>query len=374
MTPVDLVIGRIVTPDGMVDGALRLEDGRIAAIEPGPVPEDAPWLVPGFVDIHCHGGGGHTFTTGDAVAARAAAEFHRAHGTTTVFASLVSSPFEVMRAATIAYAPLVRSGVLGGVHFEGPYLAAACCGAQNPAFLRDPAIDEIAALIQAGGSDVVRMMTIAPELPGALDAIAFLTSSGVTAAIGHTDATYRQTVDGIAAGARVGTHVFNGMRPPHHRAPGPAYALLRTAGIVCELIADGVHLADETLEFATHTIGAGRTALITDAIAATGIDDGIYELGGQEVHVTDGVARLATADGAPGAIAGSTLTMDAAFRRAIRITGSIVDAAAAASTVPARALGLTDRGALVPGLRADIVALDPDLHVVSVFRAGTVDV
>jgi N-acetylglucosamine-6-phosphate deacetylase len=360
--------GRIVTPDGVVDGTLRLDGDVIAAIEPGTVAADAPWLVPGFVDIHCHGGGGHTFTTGDATQARAAADFHLAHGTTTVFASLVSSPFKVMRAATIAYAPLVRAGVLGGVHFEGPYLAAACCGAQNPAFLRDPSLDEIGALIQAGGSGVVRMMTIAPELPGALDAISFLAAFGVVAAIGHTDATYRQTLDGVAAGASVGTHVFNGMRPPHHRLPGPAYALLRAPEVVCEFVADGVHLADETLEFATHTVGAGRAALITDAIAATGMVDGAYELGGQPVHVVDGVARLATIDGSAGSIAGSTLTMDAAFRRAVRVLGSIVDAVAAASTVPARALGLTDRGALVAGARADIVTLDPDLQVIGVHR------
>jgi N-acetylglucosamine-6-phosphate deacetylase len=362
--------GRIVTPDGVVDGTLHVDDGHITAIEPGPVPAGAPWLVPGFVDMHCHGGGGYTFTTGDPAEARAATEFHAAHGTTTVVASLVSSPFEVMRAATISYAPLVRAGVLGGVHFEGPYLAEACCGAQNPAFLRDPSLDEIAALISAAnGPGIVRMMTIAPELPGALDAIRLLASHGVVAAIGHTDATYGQTLDGVAAGASVGTHVFNGMRPPHHRAPGPAYALLRSAGIVCEFVADGVHLADETLEFATHTVGAGRAALITDAIAATGMADGAYELGGQPVLVTDGVARLGTADGSLGSIAGSTLTMDAALRRAVRVTGSIVDTVAAASTVPARALGFTDRGALAVGLRADIVTLTPDLHVESVHRA-----
>ncbi|HEY1486363.1 MAG TPA: N-acetylglucosamine-6-phosphate deacetylase, partial [Micromonosporaceae bacterium] len=339
-------------------------------IEPGAVGTDAPWIVPGFVDIHCHGGGGGTFTTGDADQAVAAADFHAAHGTTTVVASLVSSPFEVMHAATLAYAPLVADGVLGGVHFEGPYLSEACCGAQNPAYLRDPSLDEIAALIEAGGADTVRMMTIAPERPGALEAIRLLVEHGVVAAIGHTDATYRQTLDGVAAGASVGTHVFNGMKPPHHRAPGPAYALLRSAGVVCEFVADGVHLADETLDFALHTVGAGRAALITDAIAATGMADGDYELGGQDVRVSDGVARLTTADGSPGSIAGSTLTMDAALRRVARITGSIVDAVAAASTVPARALGLTDRGALTPGARADIVTLSPELEVVAVLRAG----
>jgi N-acetylglucosamine-6-phosphate deacetylase len=357
--------GRIVTPAGIVTGTLRIEGTRIAAIEPGPIADDAPWLVPGFVDIHCHGGGGHTFTTGDAEAARAAAAFHLGHGTTTVVASLVSSPFEVMLAATTAYAPLVRSGVIGGVHFEGPYLAEACCGAQNPAFLRDPSIAEIAALVEAGGPGVVRMMTIAPEREGGLEAVRFLVERGVVAAIGHTDATYRQVIDGVSSGAAVGTHVFNGMRPPHHRSPGPPYALLGSPEIVCEFVADGVHLADETLEFAFRVTGR-RAALITDAIAATGMADGAYELGGQAVHVEGGVARLATADGSPGAIAGSTLTMDAAFRRAVTVTGSIVEAAHAASTTPARALGFNDRGALAVGMRADIVQLDADLRVVNV--------
>jgi N-acetylglucosamine-6-phosphate deacetylase len=360
----DAYAGRIVTPDGVVTGTLRVEGGRISAIEPGPIAADAPWFVPGFVDMHCHGGGGHTFTTGDAEQARAAAAFHRGHGTTTIVASLVSSPFDVMLAATAAYAPLVRAGVLGGVHFEGPYLSEACCGAQNPAFLRDPSIAELAALLEAGGADVIRMMTIAPERDGGLEAIRFLTDRGVVASIGHTDATYRQVGDGIAAGATAGTHVFNGMKPPHHRTPGPAYALLGAPEIVCEFIADGVHLADETLEFAFRVTGR-RAALITDAIAATGMADGTYELGGQAVEVEGGVARLA----GKGAIAGSTLTMDAAFRRAARVTGSIVDAAHAASTTPARTLGFTDRGALAVGLRADIVQLDADLNVAAVISA-----
>jgi len=362
--------GKIVTPDGVVEGTLHIVGDRISGIEPGRIDADGGWLVPGFVDIHCHGGGGHTFTTGDADEARQAAAFHASHGTTTVVASLVSSPFELMRSASAAFAPLVAAGVIGGVHFEGPYLSEACCGAQNPAFLRDPSLAELAALLDAAGPDVIRMMTIAPERAGALDAIEFLASHGIVAAIGHTDATYAQVLAGVAAGATVGTHVFNGMRPPHHRAPGPVYALLRSAGIVCEFVADGVHMAEETLEFATHTVGVGRAALITDAIMATGMPDGEYELGGQAVQVDDGVALLVTSDGSQGSIAGSTLTMDAAFRRTARVTGSIVGSVAAAATTPARAIGLTDRGALAVGLRADVVALDTDLNVTTVIRAG----
>jgi len=359
--------GRIVTPDAVVDGTLRVEAGLIAAIEPAPVGPDAPWIVPGFVDMHVHGGGGYTFTTGDPGQARGAAAFHLGHGTTTLLASLVSSPPEVTATATKAFAPLVADGTLAGVHFEGPYLAAACRGAQNPAYLRDPSVDELRPLV---GDGVLRMVTLAPELPGAAAAIALLVGAGVVVAVGHTDATYAQVRDAVAAGATVGTHVFNGMRPPHHRAPGPVYALLGAAGVTCELIADGVHLDDGTLEFATTVVGRERAALVTDAIEATGTADGDYELGGQAVTVRDGVARLATADGSPGSIAGSTLTMDAAFRRLVRVGGSIVDAAHAAATTPARTLGLRDRGALAVGLRADAVVLDADLRVSAVFRAG----
>jgi N-acetylglucosamine-6-phosphate deacetylase len=353
--------GRIVRPGAVVPGWVEVDGATIVEV----VADDGAGrdvVVPGFVDLHCHGGGGHTVTTGDAAAARGAADFHLAHGTTTMLASLVSSPFELMRDATVGYRPLVADGVLAGLHFEGPYLAQARCGAQNPAFLRDPSIDELGALI-AVGAGAVRMVTVAPELPGALDAIAFLRENGVLAAIGHTDATYEQTVAGLAAGATVGTHLFNGMRPAHHREPGPVVGLLSSTA-VCELIADNVHLHPGMLAFAARP---DRTALVTDAMDATGMPDGTYELGGQEVVVADRVARLAR----NGSIAGSTLTMDAALRNAMAAGIALPDAAAMAATTPARVLGLADRvGALKAGLRADLVVLDASLRVKRVMRAG----
>ena len=365
------VSGKVVTPTGVIQqGCVELVDDRITAVAEYPSIRDGHWIVPGFVDIHTHGGGGHTFTTGDADAARQAAEFHLTHGTTTLLASLVSSPYELMRRATAAYAPLVEAGVLGGIHYEGPYLSGVRCGAQNPAYLRDPSIDELTELL-ALGEGTVRMVTLAPELPGALDAIKLLVSRGVVAAVGHTDATYEQTMAAIGAGATVATHLFNGMRGPHHREPGPVFALLGSANVVCELIADGVHLHDGTLAFAAGTAGPDRAALITDAMAAAGMPDGEYELGGLPVVVADGTVRLATADGTPGTIAGSVLTMDAALRRAVAAGMSMVDACRMAATTPARAVGLGERvGALQPGLRADLVVLDDDLNVVRVMRAG----
>ncbi len=358
------VSGRIVTPAGVIDGVLTVDGERIADVAGGAAGTD--WVVPGFVDIHTHGGGGHSFTLGDPDAARAAAAFHLRHGTTTLLASLVSSPFGLMREATAAYAPLFREGVIAGIHFEGPYLSALRCGAQNPEHLRDPSVDELTELIKLG-EGAVRMVTVAPERAGALPAIELLVAHDVVAAIGHTDATWEQTLAGVAAGATVGTHVFNGMRPPHHREPGPVFGLLGAASVVCEFVADGIHLHDGTLAFAASVTGPDRAALITDAMDAAGMPDGRYELGGQAVIVADRVARLER----DGAIAGSTLTMDAALRRAVGAGIDIVDACSMAATTPARVLGLADTlGALSPGLRADLVVLAPDLTVRRVMRAG----
>jgi N-acetylglucosamine-6-phosphate deacetylase len=358
------ISGRIVRGGSIVPGTVEVDGPDIRAVHTENVGSD-DLIVPGFVDMHCHGGGGHTFTTGDAEAARGAAAFHLGHGTTTMLASLVSSPFELMRDAVDAFRPLVAEGVLAGVHFEGPYLSGVRCGAQNPEYLRDPSIDELGALVKLGDG-AVRLVTIAPELPGALDAIAFLVAQGVVAAVGHTDATYEQTRAGVNAGATVGTHVFNGMRPPHHREPGPVVGLLSSVA-VCELIADNIHLHPGMLAFAAGSTGPDRAALITDAIDAAGMADGRYDLGGQEVVVADRVARLAR----DGSIAGSTLTMDEALRNAVRAGIALPDAVAMAATTPARALGLDDRiGALEPGLRADLVVLDADLTVKRVMRAG----
>jgi N-acetylglucosamine-6-phosphate deacetylase len=359
------VSGRIVRPGAVVPGHVEIDGPAILSVTAANrAGED--FIVPGFVDLHCHGGGGHTFTTGDPAAARAAAAFHLGHGTTTMLASLVSSPYELMRDATRAYEPLVEDGTIAGIHYEGPYLSGVRCGAQNPAFLRDPALDELSALIEIGAG-AIRMVTIAPELPGALDAIALLADRGVVAALGHTDATYEQTLAGVGAGATVGTHLFNGMRPPHHREPGPVIALLGARTVVCELIADNIHLHPGMLAFAARSAGPDRAALITDAMDATGMPDGDYELGGQAVTVADRVARLT--DG--GSIAGSTLTMDAALRHTVAAGIPLPDACAMAATTPARALGLDDQvGALEAGLRADLVVLSEDLTVKRVMRAG----
>jgi N-acetylglucosamine-6-phosphate deacetylase len=354
--------GRIVRPGSVAPGHVEISGPAIISVSESTV-DTTDYVVPGFVDLHCHGGGGRTFTTGDAASAASAAAFHLRHGTTTLLASLVSSPFSVMRDAVAAFQPLVAGGSIAGVHFEGPYLSKVRCGAQNTDFIRDPDLAELRALVESG---IVRAVTIAPELPGALEAISYLDDSGVVAAIGHTDATYEQTLAGVEAGATLGTHLFNGMRPAHHREPGPVIGLLASRRIVVELIADGVHLHDGMLAYAARTAGPDRAALVTDAIDAAGMPDGSYDLGGQTVTVADRVARIGT-----GSIAGSTLTMDAALRRAVGAGISLADACAMASTTPARTLGRSDEiGALEAGLRADLVVLSEDLRVKRVMRAG----
>lgn len=361
--------GRIVTPQGVVDGALETDGDRIAGITPDGADRDS-WIVPGFVDIHNHGGGGHAFTDGDPDAARGAAAFHLRHGTTSLLAGFVSAPHQHLRAATTRLTPLVTEGVLAGIHFEGPYLSPARRGAHDAAHLRAPSAAELTELIDLGHG-TVRMVTLAPELPGGTEAMELLAERGVVAAIGHTDATYEQTRDAVAAGARVATHLFNAMRPVHHRDPGPVPALLGDPAVVCELIADGVHLHDGVLRFAAQTAGPAGAALVTDATAPAGMPDGRYELGGLPVRVEQGVARLVTRDGTTGAIAGSTLTMDAALRRMVRAGVPLADAVAMAATTPARVVGLDGEvGALVPGARADLVELDAQLRVRRVMRAG----
>lgn len=386
------VAGRIVTPSGVIPHGLITIDGQeIRSVGPHPDRPRAPaptgWVVPGFVDMHVHGGGGHSLTDGDADAARAAAAFHLGHGTTTMVASLVTAPLHVMARAAASCAPLVDDGVLAGVHLEGPYLSPRRCGAHNPAWLRSPSVPEAQTLLDAAAG-TVRMVTLAPELPAALTLIEALVARSVVAAVGHTDANYRQTRAAIDAGASVATHLFNACRPVHHREPGPVPALLAAPGVTCELIVDGVHLHEAAVALAASVAGAHRVALVTDAIAAAGAADGRYQLAGRPVDVVGGVARLAPPEGAGegngdravaalvagaaagGTIAGSTLTMDTALRRSVRVGLSIPDAVRAAATNPAAALGLAGVGALVPGYRADLVVLDDDLMVRRVMRRG----
>jgi N-acetylglucosamine-6-phosphate deacetylase len=357
-------------------GWIEISNAAVCAIGAGSAPRGpdldlgAVTIVPGFVDTHVHGGGGADFSTASSAETSVAAAMHRRHGTTTLVASLVTAaPDELIRQVTQLAAD-VRSGLLAGIHLEGPWLSAERCGAHQPSLMRDPDTAEIDRLLEVAGG-AIRMVTIAPERDGALAAIQRLVDAGVVAAVGHTDAGYAQTRSAIAAGATVGTHLFNAMRPITTREPGPVIALLEDPAVTVELITDGVHVHPALYRHVTRIAGADRTSLITDAMAASGMTDGVYGLGPVTVNVLGGVARVAGTD----TIAGSTATMDRQFRFAVEHCDlprddALMLAVTQASIAPARALGLPCQG-LVPGAAADLVVLDSDLVVTGVLHHGS---
>lgn len=323
-------------------------------------------LVPGFIDLHGHGGGGHAYDDGGAELTAALAA-HRAHGTTRSVVSLVANPIGELRtrlseiAALTAVDPLVL-----GSHLEGPFLSPAQRGAHNADFLRAPDPDSVESLL-AAAAGTLRQLTIAPELPGALEVIAELASAGVTVAVGHTEASFEQTRAAFDAGARMLTHAFNAMPGIHHRAPGPVLAAIEDSRVTLELILDGRHVRPEVARL-LFSDAPGRVALITDAMAAAAAPDGSYRLGSLNVTVSEGLAVLSGTM----TMAGSTLTQDVALQLALSDVGLDPSTAVAALTaVPARALGLGDRfGLLQPGYAADAVALAPDGAVMRVWAEG----
>jgi N-acetylglucosamine-6-phosphate deacetylase len=361
--------GRIVRPGSVQPGFVEVDGPTILAVSSGGHAGDDV-IVPGFVDLHCHGGGGHTFTTGDPAQARAAAAFHLRHGTTTMLASLIAAAPADLRRAVDALSGLVADGELAGVHLEGPWLSARRCGAHEVAALRDPDPAEVDRVLAAGGG-AIRMVTLAPERSGGIAAIRRLVDAGAVAAVGHTDASYEQARSAIDAGATVGTHLFNAMRPVHHREPGPVIALLEDPRVTVEMITDGVHLHPALYRDVTASVGPDRVALITDAMAAAGMLDGGYRLGSLSVDVRDGIARVAGTD----TIAGSTATMDHVFRFAIQHSErppdeAMLTAVRQSSINPSRALGLPHAG-LTGGAQADLVVLDPNLCVTGVLHRGS---
>ncbi|GAA5168409.1 N-acetylglucosamine-6-phosphate deacetylase [Ornithinimicrobium tianjinense] len=367
---------RVLTPDReLADGWVLVEGDRIVQVGQGRAPLGAAdggryaVLVPGFVDIHNHGGGGAAFADG-AEAALTARDAHLRQGTTTVVASLVTDTVERLLEQVRVLRPLVEAG-LAGLHLEGPWLSERWCGAHPPQLLADPDPADVAALADAAGEALV-MVTLAPERAGALDAVRALVARGVHVAVGHTDATYDRTRAAVAAGATVATHLYNGCRPLHHREPGPTTALLEDPRVAVESIVDGTHLHEAVVRSVARQAGE-RWVLVSDAMAAALVGDGSYRLGTLDVEVVDGVARLAAAgpDGAPGSIAGSTLSLDRAVRTAVAAGVPLRDAVHAATAAPAAAIGRDDVGRLARGCRADLVGLDDALVVRRVMRGGS---
>ncbi|WP_307864227.1 amidohydrolase family protein [Agrococcus sp. TF02-05] len=352
------------------DAWLELEGGVITAVGQGAPPRaadiDLPraTLAPGFVDLHCHGAVGSAFDD-DEPDWDAVLGFHAAHGTTRQAVSLVTAPLDALvpRVRAAAARAAVDPAVLG-VHLEGPFLADSHRGAHDPAALTAPTADAVDRLLEAGDGHVLQV-TIAPELPGAIEAIARFSAAGVRVAVGHTGADAATARAAFDAGATLLTHACNGMPPMHHRSPGPLAAALLDERVTLEAIADGEHVAAEMLGLLARS-APGRLALITDAMAAAGMPDGAYRIGSLDVRVEEGLPRLAEG----GSIAGSTLTLDRAVRVLVAAGAPLEAALDAASRAPADALGRADLGRIEVGAAADLVALDERLGVVGTWRAG----
>ena len=393
--------GRVVTPDAVLeDAAVVVEGDRItwvgpvstatappalaAAVAAAGVPAAGTTLLPGLVDLHNHGGGGASFPDAETPDdARRAVREHLAHGTTSLVASLVTADAATLLTRTAMLADLADSGEIVGIHLEGPFLSPARCGAQNPADMR-PGHAGLVREVATAARGHLATMTLAPEVDGVLGtggALEALAAAGAVPSLGHTDAA-AEVVDAAVAAARralaadgarsprpTATHLFNGMRPLHHRDPGPVAACLAAAGrgeLVVELIADGTHLVDGTVRAVFDLVGPDAIALVTDAMAAAGMADGVYDLGPMRVRVADGVARLAEGD----AIAGGTGHLLDVVRRTAGAGVPLAAVVRSASLTPAGVLGRDDLGALEPGRRADVVVVDGDLAPLAVLRAG----
>jgi N-acetylglucosamine-6-phosphate deacetylase len=367
--------------------------------------ESVPVILPGLVDVHCHGAVGHTFGA-DADGARRAAAFHAAQGTTSVLASLVSAPSSVLLEQIAVLRELVQDGTLAGLHLEGPFITKSMCGAQDP----DAIIDGDPVLLRQwleAGQGTVRSLTLAPETAHFAELVELCRNYGVVPSLGHTDASAALTrkalagaftgasgadTDGGLGGSRAGgpwsaTHLFNRMAPLGHRTPGPIPVLLQAAQqsperMVLELVADGVHLDPEIVRMVFGLVGPRAVALVTDAMAAAGMSDGHYTLGRLDVLVQDGVARLSPGgdQGHPGAIAGATSLLLDNVRRCMEWGVPLADAVAAASATPARLMGLDQPapaqdganpvGSIAEGYRADMLVVTEELELLQAYRAG----
>lgn len=385
--------GRLVSATmDIADGLIAVDDGRITYAGPAsdfprqsapgePKPDHI--LLPGLVDLHCHGAHGSDFSDGSAGGARAAARYLHGRGTTTLLASLVTAaPADLLRSLKVLQA-LAGEGLIAGTHLEGPFLSPGQCGAHDPELLLEPDAALMAQLMEAAGTSLVSM-TLAAELPDASRLVDLLTARGIIPSLGHTaadsqtaSAFLERAAEGLAGPANstgrirpTVTHLFNAMPSLHHRAPGPVSASLSAAHAgndVVELIADGVHLAPETVKMVFDLVGAENIALVTDSMAATGLQDGHYRLGDLAATVDHGVARV---DGT-GAIAGGTATLLDVVRSTVAAGVPLQEATTAATAVPASVLGLSAQaGDLRAGMPADVVIVDRDLHLDGVLRRG----
>jgi N-acetylglucosamine-6-phosphate deacetylase len=381
---------RILTPDDEIsDGVIVVEGSRITALghrdevrmPPGAIDYVATGMtvVPGFVDLHIHGAGGHDVMEANARALDRITSTVAHHGTTSIVATTVTAPVEDTCRSLEGIARYIRNhekaedhaegGLLAaevlGIHLEGPFISKTRRGVHPPDAIAQPSVELLNRFLEASGG-LVRILTIAPELPGAMDLIAPALAAKVVVAIGHTDADYDQARAAIQAGARHAVHVYNAMRPFTHRDPGVVGAILTDPEVTAEVIADLVHVAGPAIQVLIGAKGFDTVLLVSDGIAATGMPDGNYRLGSFGVSVKGGVAR-----NAEGKLAGSTLTLDRALRNAVALGVPLREALRMATLLPARRLGLAGKkGIIAVGADADLVALTPDLRVAGVMTRG----
>jgi N-acetylglucosamine-6-phosphate deacetylase len=383
---------RALTPTAEIaDAAILIRDGVIEAIgsrDSIVLPADAQEIsalestaVPGFVDVHIHGAGGHDVMEGTPEALRMVTRTVATHGTTSIVATTVTAAPDATLGSVAAIAKYIgeqhesrdagneaqaeaRAEVLG-IHFEGPFISAIRRGVHPVEYLRLPSAEFLDQLLQAAAGNA-SILTIAPELLGAIPCIDAGRKAGMVVALGHTDATYEQARAAIAHGARHAVHVYNAMRPFSHRDSGVIGAVLTSSEVSAELIADNVHVDEAAMRLLLQAKGAGHVILVSDGISATGMPDGKYQLGNLEVTVTGGICR-----NAEGKLAGSTLTLDRALRNIVALGSSLCDAVRMLTLNPATLLGLEfKKGSLRAGADADIVLLDDSLHIAGVWARG----
>lgn len=387
MTLQAILASRAFTPTKEITDAVILADGpEIVAVGPasevaipdGAIRRDASGLTvaPGFIDVHIHGAGGRDVMEGSPDALLALAETVACRGTTSLLATTVTASADATCRVAAQISSWMRSeqnfprgqnprAEILGIHFEGPFISPARRGVQPAEWIVPPSVDLFARFRDAAHG-AARILTLAPELPGALDLIAAARAAGCVVSLGHTDASYAETEAGIQAGARHAAHVFNAMRPFTHRDSGVIGAILASPRVSAELIADGVHVDEGAMRMLLAAKGSRGTILVSDGTAATGMPDGTYRLGSFDVIVKDGVCRSAD-----GKLAGSTLTLDRALRNVVSLGVPLSDALPMLTENPARLLGLESRkGVLAPGADADLVILDEKLHVVGTMTRG----
>ena len=356
--------GAVVNGSLLGDLWIESSNGVITAVNPGthssPEMTTDGVLIPGFVDIHCHGGGGHYFSATSPDEISAAINAHKKTGTTSLVASLVSESIDDLKVQIQRLIPFYNRGDIVGIHLEGPYLSHARCGAHEPALLIDPTLPQLKELIDVGQGSI-KMITIAPELKGAQEAISYLSSVGVFAAIGHTEGNFHDAAAATDNGASIVTHFLNAMNKEN--SPGSiANFVMTDPRLTVELIVDGHHQSFEKVQELFEAIGP-RIIMVSDAMAAAGNGDGSYTIGALPVEVKDGVARLTSNQ----KLAGSTLTISQAFTNLISKCGlSVEQAVHATSTQPAKAFGLKDRGGIAVGMRADLLSYNSSTGSISV--------